>query len=78
MTTTPEPNVRIMEDPEGPLEKALIEEFLRARDVGPNTLHFLPKDEAKRLLAEASLYAATKLAEIEARAHYVHEIHHEE
>jgi hypothetical protein len=76
--TTAEPNVRIMKDPQGPLEKALIEEFLRARDVGPNSLHFLTKDEAKRLLAEASVYAATKLAEIEARAHYVQEMHREE
>jgi hypothetical protein len=77
MTIT-EPNVRIMKDPEGPLEQALIEEFLRARDLDSNSLQFLPKDEAKRLLAEASVCAATKLAEIESRAHYVHEMHHEE
>jgi hypothetical protein len=77
MTTT-EPNVRIMKDPEGPLEKALIEEFLRAREVGSNRLQSLPKEEAKRLLAEASLYAAMRLAEIEARAHYVQEMHREE
>jgi hypothetical protein len=41
-------------------------------------LHALPKDEAKRVLAEASVYAATKLAEVEARAHFVRAIHSEE
>jgi hypothetical protein len=29
----------------------------------------------KRVLAEAPIYAATKLAEVEARAHFVHAIH---
>jgi uncharacterized protein YaaQ len=44
------------------LEKALIAEFLRARDVDSNCLQSLADDEVKRLLAEASVYAATKLA----------------
>lgn len=73
-----EPDARAMEDPEGKLENALIEEFLRARGLDSGALHALPANEAKRVLTEASVYAGTKLAEIEARAHFVHEIHSEE
>jgi len=76
--TTKEPDARAMEDPEGQLESALIEEFLRGRGFDPAALHALPEDEAKRVLTEASVYAAGKLAEVEARAHFVHEIHGEE
>jgi hypothetical protein len=35
----------------------------------------LPGDQVKAILREAALYAAMRLAELEARAHYVHEIH---
>ncbi len=65
-------------DPEGRLEQTLIEEFLRARGLDSSALHALPDNEAKRVLTEASVYAAAKLAEIEARAHFVHEIHGKE
>ena len=76
---TPKERVdRPLEDPEGPLETALIEEFLRARGLDSVVLQTLPPDTAKRVLTEASVYAATKLAEIEARAHFVHEIHRQE
>ena len=64
-----------MQDPEGPLETALIEEFLRTRGVDPAALRALSAVEARRVLTEASVYAVAKLAEIEARAHFVHEIH---
>jgi hypothetical protein len=70
-----DPDVRAMEDPEGQLETALIEEFLRARGVDSAALRALPDIEAKRVLSQASVYAAAKLAEIEARAHFVREIH---
>ena len=73
-----EPDVRAMADPEGQLENALIEEFLRARGLDQSALHALPEDEAKRVLTEASVYAATRLAEVEARAHFVRAIHSEE
>jgi hypothetical protein len=68
-------DTRRMEDPEGRLESSLIQEFLRARGLDGNALHGLPKEEMKRVLTEASAYAAAKLAEVEARAHFVHEIH---
>jgi hypothetical protein len=76
--TAKEPDARALEDPEGQLEKALIEEFLRARGLDSSAVHALPADEAKRVLTEASVYAATKLAEVESRARFVHQIHGDE
>jgi hypothetical protein len=70
-----DPDARAMEDPEGPLETALIEEFLRGRGLDAAAMHALSAVDAKRVLTEASVFAASKLAEIEARAHFVHEIH---
>jgi hypothetical protein len=66
---------RPLEDPEGQLESALIEEFLRSRGLDSVALRALPQDAATRVLTEASVYASTKLAEVESRAHFVHEIH---
>ncbi len=71
-------DARPMEDPEGRLEQALIAEFLRARGYDSDGLSALPEEQSQRLLKEASIYAAVKLAEIEARAHFVHGIHGEE
>ena len=73
--TTGERDGRPLEDPEGPLERALIDEFLRARGLDSAALQALPEAEAKRVSTEASVYAATKLAEVEARAHFVHQLH---
>jgi hypothetical protein len=41
----------------------------------PDAVRRLPPERTKTLLEGASTYAAGKLAEFEARAHYVHEIH---
>jgi hypothetical protein len=62
-------------DPTEQLEEALIDEFLKARGHGRQSIHTLPEDEARHLLTEASVYASSKLSEVEARAHYVHELH---
>ena len=64
-----------MEDPQASLERAFIEEYLKTRGYSLHSLHDLPVDQVTALLKSASLYAATKLAEVEARAAYVHEIH---
>jgi hypothetical protein len=71
-------DVRPMEDPEGRLEKALIDEFLRKRGLDEHALAALPEAERRRVMTEASAYAGAKLAEVEARAHFVHEIHGQE
>ena len=64
-----------MGDPEAQLERALIGEFLQARGYDAASLDALPDDLRKPLLEQASIYAAGRLAEIEARARYVHQIH---
>ena len=64
-----------LEEPQAQLERALIDDFLRLRGHDPDLLRARGDAEAKVLLTEAATYAATKLTEVESRAHYVHEIH---
>ena len=74
---TKEADGRPLQDPKGQLERALIDDFLRMRGHDRRSAEALPEDERKRLLQEASVYAAAKLAEVEARAHFLHELHGE-
>lgn len=69
-TPTPVP-----EDPKALLEKAFIEEYLKSRGYTLEQVHHLPEEQAKQLMTEASLYASTRLMEVEARAHFMEEIH---
>jgi hypothetical protein len=62
--------------PLGQLERSLIDEFVRSRGHSHESLGQLPEAERERLLREASLYASVRMAEVESRSHYVHEIHH--
>ena len=64
-----------LEAPLRTLERSFIEEFVRARGYDPIKLDDLPEPERHALLSEASVYASAKLAEVESRAHYVHDIH---
>jgi hypothetical protein len=73
--TTKDPDARAMEDQSAHLESALIEQFILARGHDPARLHELPADERERLQKDAATYAAGKLAEVESRAHFVHELH---
>ena len=70
-----EPGQQPLQDPNALLESGLINEFLRTRGYDLRSLDRLPDDERLRLLREASMHAAGKLTEIEARAHFVHELH---
>jgi hypothetical protein len=72
---TTEPTGAPLEMPLGQLERALIEEYLRARGHDPATLDALPEAERARLLTDASLYASAKLAEIESRSYLVQQLH---
>jgi len=74
--TTSEHDRAPLQAPEAQLERAFIDEFLRTRGHDTNSVEQLPADERKRLLEDASVYAGGKLSEIEARAHFVHELHH--
>lgn len=57
------------------LEEAFIAEFFERRGLTPAILHALPEADALIVRREASAYASAKLAEVESRAHYVHDIH---
>ena len=64
-----------LEDPQAPLERAFIDEFLQERGCSLQTVNQRPPEEGRKLLVQASQYALGRLAEIDARAAYVHDIH---
>lgn len=64
-----------MEEIHAFLEKTLIETYLKGKGYKLEELGGLPEAEAKRLMREASTYASGKLAELEDRAHFMHELH---
>jgi len=70
-----DPDIRPMEDQTARLEQAFIDEFIRLSGHDPATLRDLPAHERDDLLRHAAAYASAKLAEVESRAHYVHELH---
>ncbi len=63
------------EDPNTLLEKALIEEYLREKGYSRKALKKLPAELVETLMKEATQYAALKMEEIEARAHFIEELH---
>lgn len=65
----------LTESPLARLERALIDEFVRKRGYDPLTLADLPEGERVSLLKDASVYASGKLMEVEARSHFLDEIH---
>jgi hypothetical protein len=64
-----------LESPHRTLERALIDEFVRAAGHDPSRLNELPDAVRERLLTEASVYASVRLSEVESRSHYVQELH---
>ena len=64
-----------MELPLAELERQLIGAYLAGAGHDLHTLLTRHDDEAKRILKEAAQYASEKLSEIEARSHYVHDLH---
>jgi hypothetical protein len=69
------PEGRMLRAPLADLERALIDTFVHARGFDDQKLAALPERERETLLKEASMYASSKLAEVEMRAHYLHDIH---
>lgn len=67
-----------MEDPEAKLERALMEEYLRQKQHTFADLAVMSPDERRHLLQNAANYAAGRLAEIGARAHFVEDLHKHE
>ena len=64
-----------LEDPLAGLERMYIEVYLRSKGHTLHSVHELPEQEAKRLMTEASMFASARLAEVEARAQFVQDIH---
>lgn len=63
------------EGPQSKLEWKYIQEYLQSKGASIKTLGKLPKDEQQRLMSEACQYASLKLAEVESRAKFRHDIH---
>jgi hypothetical protein len=74
---TIDPDRPKMADPNADLERALIEEFIRTSGYDPARLSDLSEEQRRMVQRQAAAYAAARLAEMEARAHYVHELHGE-
>lgn len=64
-----------LEAPLSQLERSLIDKFVRARGYDPDKLDDLPAHARDQLLADASVYASGKLTEVEARSHFLDDIH---
>ena len=64
-----------MDDRTAALERELIEEYLRSRGQTRESLDALGRSESTEMLRAASEYASLRLAEMQARAHYVQELH---
>lgn len=63
------------EAPEAGLERAYINEYLKGKGYNQHDLESLPPEIARQLRIEASMYASTKLAELETRSRLVRDIH---
>ena len=75
MNTKPIVDIEPTEDPNAVLEKALIEEYLKQHGYTHEGLKKLPPKLVKKIMQEASQYASLKMEEVEARAHFVKELH---
>ena len=64
-----------MQDPHSTLGKTFVEAFLRDKGYTLQSVRELPEEEARRLLSAASQYASCKLAEVEAKARCLKDIH---
>lgn len=66
-----------LEDPLAELERQLIHAYVAGAGRDLETVLGRDDEEARKLLAAASLYASSKLSEVEARLHYLKRLHGE-
>jgi hypothetical protein len=71
-------DVRPIEEPLGNLEQRLIDEYLRGAGQDPAALRHSSDPAARALLRDAASYASARLTEVEARSHYVRNLHGQE
>ena len=76
MSTDQEPR-QPLRDPLAQLERQLISAYVAGAGHDFEELVARSDEDARRLLAEASRYASAKLSEVEARSHYLHQLHGE-
>ena len=67
-----------IEEPLAELERLLISEYVTAAGLDLATLLLRHDEQAIRILSEATSHAAARLAEVEARSHYLKKLHGEE
>ena len=67
-------NKSATEGPQSALERKYIREYLANQGIDFEKLSGLPKDDIERIMVEACQYASLKLAEVESRAKFRHEI----
>jgi hypothetical protein len=67
-----------MEEPRAELERRIVDEYLRDAGHDPQALRARGDAMARSLLVDAATYAATRLTEVEARSHYVRNLHGQE
>ena len=75
MNTKLTENTEPVEDRNALLETALIEEYLNEKGYSHEDLKKLPAELVEKLMKEASQYASLKMEEVQARAHFVKELH---
>ena len=70
MTPNPDP-VNPLEEPLAQLERELMTAYIAGAGENIETLVSRTDEQARRLLADASMYATARLAEVESRLHYL-------
>ena len=68
-------NIEPIQDRSALLENSLIEEYLKEKGYSHEDLKKLPAELVEKLMKEASQYASLKMEEVQARAHFVKELH---
>lgn len=64
-----------LEEPLAELERRIIDDYIRGHGHDPAALRASSEASARAILVGASTYAATRLSEVEARSHYVRDLH---
>ena len=75
MNTKLTENTEPIQDRSALLENSLIEEYLKQKGYSYEDLKKLPAELVEKLMKEASQYASLKMEEVQARAHFVKELH---
>ena len=64
-----------LEEPMAQLERRIIDDYIRSHGHDPAALRARTDAGSRAILVGAATYAATRLSEVEARSHYVRDLH---